>query len=81
MLDRLERLAGSAFMVGNTLSWADVCVFNRLTQLLDMNETLLTGKWPKLRNVYETVAALNSVRTWIDAHADDYPRGNALPPG
>ena len=81
MLDRLERQAGSGCMVGTRLSLADVCVFNRLTQLLDINETLLKGKWPKLRKVYETVAALTSVRAWIGAHADDYPRGYALPPG
>jgi prostaglandin-H2 D-isomerase / glutathione transferase len=81
LLERLEQLAEPDFMIGTTLSWADICVFNRLTQLLDTDETLLAAKLPKLRAVYEGVAALPSVRAWIDTHAEDYPRGNALPPG
>ena len=80
LLARLENLAGDGYMVDTSLCWADICVFNRLTQLLDINDTLLAGKFPRLRGVYEQVAALPLVRQWIDAHADDYPRGNALPP-
>ena len=81
LLERLERLAENGFMVGATLSWADICVFNRLTQLLDIDENLLSGKFAKLRAVYENVAALPSVRAWIDEYAKDYPRGNTMPPG
>ncbi len=80
LLTRLENLAGTGYMVDTSLSWADICVFNRLTQLLDINDTLLAGKFPKLRGVYEQVAALPPVRQWIDEHANDYPRGNTLPP-
>lgn len=81
LLERLERLAQNGFMVGDELSWADICVFNRLAQLLDIDEKLLNGNFPKLRAVYENVAALPSVRAWIDGHADDYPRGNVITAG
>ena len=80
LLQRLENLAGAGFMVDSTLCWADICVFNRLTQLLDIDETLLAGRFPKLRAVYEQVAVLPPVRWWIDEHANDYPRGSGLPP-
>lgn len=75
LLERLERLAQQGFMVGAARSWADICVFNRLTQLLDIDETLLDDRFPELRAVYENVAGLPSVRTWIDNHGEDYPRG------
>jgi glutathione S-transferase len=81
LLERLERLAGHGFMVGTTLTWADICIFNRLTQLLDIDENLLSGNFAKLRAVYENVATLPSVREWIDEHTKDYPRGNTMPPG
>ena len=80
LLQRLEVLAGAGFMVDSSLCWADICVFNRLTQLLDIDDTLLAGDYPKLRAVYERVAALPAMRWWIDEHADDYPRGNTIPP-
>lgn len=78
LLERLEKLAENGFMVGSTLCWADICVFNRMTQLLDIDETLLEKKFPKLQAVYNTVASLPSIRKWIDQHAEDYPRGNAI---
>ena len=81
LLERLENLASTGFMVNSTLCWADICVFNRLNQLLDMDETLLAGRFPKLRSVYEQVAALPQVCWWVDEHADDYPRGSATLPG
>lgn len=77
LLDRLERLAENGYMVGSTLCWADICIFNRLTQLLDRDESLLNNKFPKLRAVYDNVGSLQSVQAWIDEHAEDYPRGNA----
>ena len=80
LLERLENLAGTGFMVDSTLCWADICVFNRLNQLLDIDETLLAGKFPKLRSVYEQVAALPRVCWWVEEHTDDYPRGSAIPP-
>ena len=76
LLHRLEQLAGSGFMVGSTLTWADVCVFNRLTQLQDINDDLLKDNYPKLRAVHDNVATLTSIRQWIEEHAADYPRGN-----
>jgi glutathione S-transferase len=78
-LQPLEDLAGVGFMVDTTLCWADICVFNRLTQLLDIDETLLADTFPKLRAVYERVAGLSSVRQWINEHGPDYPRGNTMP--
>lgn len=77
LLERLENLAANGSMVGSTLCWADICVFNRLTQLLDIDETLLNENFPELRAVYNNVASLESVQAWIDLHAEDYPRGNA----
>lgn len=79
MLQYLERQAEGGFMVGTSLCWADICVFNRLTQLLDIEETLLAGRYPHLRAVYERVAGLPPIIEWIDKHADDYPRGHSTP--
>jgi prostaglandin-H2 D-isomerase / glutathione transferase len=79
LLERLENLAENGFMVGSTLCWADICVFLRLTQLLDIDGCLLNDKFPKLRAVYNNVACLPLVQTWIDAHPEDYPRGNINP--
>ena len=64
-------------MVGSQLSWADICVFNRLNQLLDLNADVLRADFPKLRAVYERVDALPQIQTWIQAHQDDYPRSSA----
>lgn len=76
MLEYLERQADGGFMVGKALSWADISVFNRLTQLLDINETLLGGRFANLRAIYERIAGLPPIIEWIDKHADDYPRGH-----
>ena len=64
-------------MVGAQLSWADICVFNRLNQLLDIDEDVLHADFPKLQAVYERVDALPQVQAWIRAHQDDYPRFRA----
>ena len=79
MLEHLERQAEGGYMVGTALCWADICVFNRLSQLLDINDTLLGGRFAKLRAVYERVAGLPPIIEWIDKHADDYPRGHSRP--
>ena len=76
LLGKLEKLATGGFMVGGKLCWADVCIFNRLTQLLDINNKLLDGAFSELRAVYENVAALPAVQNWIEQHREDYPRGN-----
>lgn len=74
---RLEKLAQEGCMVGSQLSWADICVFNRLNQLLDIDEDVLHADFPKLQAVYDRVAALPQIRAWIQAHQDDYPRFRA----
>lgn len=79
LLERLENLAENGFMVGSTLYWTDICVFLRLTQLLDIDGSLLNDRFPKLRAVYNNVAYLPLVQAWIDAHPEDYPRGNINP--
>lgn len=81
LLERLERQAHAGFMVGTTTTSADICVFNRLTQLLDINEQLLNGQFPQLRAVYERIAAMPAIHAWIENHAGDYPRGNSPVPG
>ena len=64
-------------MVGSQLSWADICVFNRLNHLLDIKEDVLQADFPKLRAVYERVDALPQIQAWIQAHQADYPRFSA----
>ena len=65
-LRRLEKLSQEGCMVGSQLSWADICVFNRLNQLLDIDEGVLHADFPKLQAVYERVDALPQVQAWID---------------
>ena len=77
LLLRLEHLAQESCMVGSQLSWADISVFNRLNQLLDMNENVLQPDFPKLQAVYERVEALPQIQSWMQMHQDDYPRCNA----
>lgn len=74
---RLEKLAQEGCMVGSQLSWADICVFNRLNQLLDIDAGVLHADFPKLRAVYDRVDALPQIRAWIQAHLEDYPRFSA----
>ena len=74
---RLEKLSQESCMGGSQLSWADICVFNRLNQLLDLNADVLRADFPKLQAVYERVAALPQIQAWIQAHQDDYPRFSA----
>ena len=74
---RLEKLAQEGCMVGLQLSWADICVFNRLNQLLDIDADVLHADCPKLRAVYDRVGALPQIRAWIRAHQEDYPRFSA----
>jgi len=74
---RLEKLSQEGCMVGPQLSWADICVFNRLNQLLDLNEDVLRSDFPKLQAVYDRVAALPQIQAWIRAHQEDYPRFRA----
>ena len=74
---RLEKLSQESCMVGSQLSWADICVFNRLNHLLDIDEDVLRVDFPKLRAVYERVDALPQIQAWIQAHQADYPRFSA----
>ena len=74
---RLEKLSQESCMVGSQLSWADICVFNRLNQLFDIDADVLHADFPKLQAVYERVAALPQIRAWIQAHQEDYPRFSA----
>ena len=70
---RLEKLSQEGYLVGSQLSWADICVFNRLNQLFDIDADVLRSDFPKLQAVYERVAALPQIQAWIQAHQDDYP--------
>ena len=74
---RLEKLAQEGCMVGSQLSWADICVFNRLNQLLDIDEDVLHADFSELQAVYDRVAALPQIRAWIRTHQEDYPRFRA----
>jgi len=74
VLQRLEKLANDGFMVGSTMSWADICVFNRLNHLQDIDAGILSDAYPKLRSVFDNVGAVPSIQAWIAAHTEDYPR-------
>ena len=74
LLCRLEAICGPAFMVGNSLTWADINVFVRLTQLLDIQPSLLDEEYPKLKSLEKYVRTLPAVAGWIQAHEEDYPR-------
>ena len=73
-LARLENLAGDGYMVGGALTWADVCVFNRINQLLDFDPKLLNEN-KKLCAVFNEVAAEPAIQRWLSEHPEDYPRG------
>ena len=72
LLLRLENLCGGSFIVGETLTWADINVFCRLTQLLEINPFLLNEGYPKLRSLEKYVRTLPAITAWIDAHPEDY---------
>jgi glutathione S-transferase len=74
ILGRLENLAGTNAMVGEQLSWADVCMFNRLNHLLDIDDQILSNGYPNLQATYTRIADLSAVKTWIAHHPEDYPR-------
>ncbi len=62
LLLRFEDLAQDSFMVGPQLSWADICVFNRLNHLLDMNADVWQRDFPNLQEVYESVEVLPPIQ-------------------
>lgn len=73
-LDSLERLVSDSYMVGGRRTWADICVFNRLNQLLDIRETLFAVDFPKLKSVYQQVERIPEIQSWMRTHRQDYPR-------
>ena len=72
LLLRLENLCGTPFIVGETLTWADINVFCRLSQLLEINPSVLNEGFPKLRSLEKHVRELPAIAAWIDAHPEDY---------
>lgn len=72
LLLRLENLCGTQFIVGETLTWADINVFCRLSQLLEINPIVLNEGFPKLRSLEKHVRELPAIAAWIDAHPEDY---------
>ena len=72
LLIRLENLCGRPFIVGETLTWADINVFCRLSQLLEINPIVLNEGFPKLRSLEKHVRELPAIAAWIDAHPEDY---------
>jgi glutathione S-transferase len=73
-LSRLEHCCASPFMVGGTITWADINVFVRLTQLLDIQPSVLDRDYPKLKFLEDHVRSLPLVAKWMKAHQEDYPR-------
>ena len=72
LLRRLENLCGEPFVVGETLTWADISVFCRLAQLLDINPMILDRGYPKLKTLETYVRTLPAIAAWIEAHPEDY---------
>ena len=72
LLTRLENLCGTPFILGETLTWADINVFCRLSQLLEINPSVLNEGFPKLRSLQKYVRGLPAIAAWIDAHPEDY---------
>ena len=72
LLKRLENLCGTPFILGETLTWADINVFCRLSQLLEINPNVLNEDFPKLRSLQKYVRGLPAIAAWIDAHPEDY---------
>jgi glutathione S-transferase len=72
LLRRLEDLCGEPFVVGETLTWADINVFCRLAQLLDINPMILDRDYPKLKSLETYVRRLPAIAAWIEAHPEDY---------
>jgi hypothetical protein len=60
-------------MVGKTMTWADVCVFNFFDRLRDLMPDLSLEPWPKLGIVCESVAANPRIQEWMRAHPREYP--------
>ncbi len=73
-LSCLEQLVTDSHMVGGRLTWADICVFNRLNHLIDIRETLFDQAFPKLKSVHQQVERLPEIQSWMRAHRQDYPR-------
>ena len=77
ILARLEALVGERYLAGEALSWADLCIYNRLNQVLDRDPRFLDGQLPKLAALYDEVGALPAVRAWIRQHPVTTTRARA----
>ncbi len=74
LLQRLEQLIKGPFYSGGDMSWADIAVFARLTQILDTDASTLAGRYPKLIAVEQAVRERPEIARWINDHQEDYPR-------
>jgi len=74
LLRRLEHRCGAPFIIGETFTWADINVFCRLVQLLDINPIILDRDYPKLKSLEKYVRRLPAIAAWIEAHPEDYLR-------
>ena len=72
LITRLENLCATQFILCETLTWADINVFCRLSQLLEINPSVLSEGFPKLRSLQKYVRGLPAIAAWIDAHPEDY---------
>ena len=74
MMAQLERLLGEdQWFCGNQFSWADVAVMNRLENLDGIAAIYgveVYNAFPKLKAHSERVAAVPSIKSYIDARAD-----------
>ena len=71
MMSQLEHLLEpSGFFIGNSLSWADVSVFNRLENLNGVAKVYgveVLNSYPIMKKHSEMVASIPSVKAYLNA--------------
>ena len=77
LMVRLEQHLTGPYYAGDEICWADIAVFVRLQQLLDVNPDLLVDSYPKLEALTTNLGNLPAIKHWIAEHPDDYPRFTA----
>ena len=73
-LTRIESLYKGPYLVGESICWADLCLFNRINQLLDHRPVGLLDSHELLANSFSSIERNDLIASWISGHPEDYPR-------